>query len=134
MKEMIYNVLPKRELLDSGIYNGFKYYIMNLGMHPTAYVEIPENHKYYHDRNYDKMYIHVHGGLTYSDNHLWIAENEAIAGWFIGWDYGHAGDYCGFYDLQEDTKWFNDKNKKWTTEEILEDVKSGCEQLLKVGD
>ena len=39
--------------------------------------------------------------------------------WFIGWDYAHAFDYSGLY--MEDYPSINDKCKKWTTEEIIED-------------
>ena len=46
MKKMVYSSKRKRELLDSGEYLGYNYYILNLGTHPTAYVEIPKNHKY----------------------------------------------------------------------------------------
>lgn len=37
MKEMIYTVENKRELLYNNIFLGFHYYILNLGTHPTAY-------------------------------------------------------------------------------------------------
>lgn len=46
----------------------------------------------------------------------------------IGWDYSHAGDYSSYY---ENDIYFQDE-KKWTTEEIYEEVKSVIEQLEKL--
>ena len=38
MKKMIYSSKAKRELLGKGKYLGYNYYILNLGTHPTAYI------------------------------------------------------------------------------------------------
>ena len=46
-KEMIYYKKQRCELLASGICFGYKYYVLNLGTHPTAYVEIPKDNKNY---------------------------------------------------------------------------------------
>ena len=129
MKQMIYGKKMKRELLCEDTYLGFKYYILNLGTHPTAYVEIPKVHKYF-GKDYDDIDIDVHGGLTYSDDYLYISEDKKIKNsWFLGWDYAHAYDYCGFYPL--DTDFLNEHTKKWTTEEMIEDCKSVIKQLSK---
>lgn len=126
MKEMIYQADRKVELLDTGEYNGFTYYILNLGTHPTAYIQIPKEHKYF-GKDYDEIDLDVHGGLTYSSKQLRL-ENEAIEGWFIGWDYAHGGDYLGF--VEKYSMPFRDYfEKKWTTEEILEEVREAIEQL-----
>ncbi|MDE5771275.1 MAG: hypothetical protein K2I06_06550 [Ruminococcus sp.] len=42
MKEMVYEPRFKTELLDSGTYNGYQYRIVSKGLHPCAYVKIPE--------------------------------------------------------------------------------------------
>lgn len=39
MKEIIYSIERKKEVVDEGVYKGVKYTILNLGMHPAAYVE-----------------------------------------------------------------------------------------------
>lgn len=132
MQEMVYSSEAKRKVLDSGQCMGFFYCILNLGTHPTAYVRIPENHPYY-KKDYNEIDIDVHGGLTYSKEYLDIGELPALDGWFIGWDYAHLGDYAGWYEekrykalgLYEDAK-------KWTTEEIKEDVERVCAQLSKI--
>lgn len=130
-KEMIYGTNRIVDVLDSGKCFGYQYYILNLGTHPTAYVEIPNTHSCYKKR-YDEIDIDVHGGLTYSKDYLYIPENENLKNsWFIGWDYAHAGDYFGYNEnfllyLQERN------NKKWTTKEIQQDVYSVCEQLKEM--
>lgn len=127
MREMIYQKERKIELLDSGNYSGFNYYILNLGTHPTAYIQIPENHKFY-KKDYDEIDLDVHGGLTYSSKQLCL-ENEVKQGWFIGWDYAHYGDYAGYEEMFPIE--FRTNGKKWTTEEILEEAKEACIELLE---
>lgn len=130
-KEMVYGAERIIDVLDSGQCLGYKYYILNLGTHPTAYVEIPKNH-YCYLKQYDSIDIEVHGGLTYSDSYLIIdcGKRDLKNSWFIGWDYAHCDDYMGFYEE------FNDdlasSQKKWTTKEIQQDVFSVCEQLKKM--
>ena len=127
MKEMVYQKESKIEVLDTGTCLGFFYWILNLGTHPTAYVKIPESHKYY-QKHYDDIDIQAHGGLTYSRDYLWISENQKLEGWFIGWDYAHCYDYAGYYTQRDTTLC---ELKKWTTEEIRKEVYEVCEQLLK---
>lgn len=134
MKEMEYSKKSKREVLDSGYCMGFFYYILNLGTHPTAYIKIPENHKYY-GKDYGEIDIDVHGGLTYAHDYLYIDDTTKVDGWFIGWDYAHWGDYMGYF---EDENWqqyhqFED-DKKWTTQEIKEEVASVCYQLAEINE
>ena len=45
MKEMVYSIEPKNEVLDTGFCFGLLYYILNLGTHPTAYIKIQKEHK-----------------------------------------------------------------------------------------
>lgn len=134
IKPMIYQTERKCELLYKGTHKNYNYYILNLGTHPTAYIEIPKGTKLY-GKDYHEIYdicdIDVHGGLTYSASDL-IGEKDNS--WFIGWDYAHVGDYMGYYaDMKE---WgLNSINlladdKKWTTEEIIEECKSAIEQII----
>ena len=125
MKEMIYQAERKIEVLDTGTCFGLFYWILNLGTHPTAYVKIPESHKYY-QKIYDDIDIDVHGGLTYSRDHLWISESQRLDGWFIGWDYAHYDDYAGYYTKRDSSLY---ELNRWTTEEIREEVYKVCEQL-----
>lgn len=133
MKEMIYSFERKIEVLDTGYCLGFLYYILNLGTHSVAYIKIPKGHKLY-NKDYDDIYrevdIDVHGGLTYSSNHLWISENQKIEGWFIGWDYTHYGNYAGYEEIMP--KQYRTKGKKWTTKEIFTEVKEVCYQIQNI--
>lgn len=134
IKPMIYQKDRKYEILHKNNYKGYNYYILNLGTHPTAYVEIPEGHKLY-GKHYDDIDIDVHGGLTYSDGYLGPIKDKNL--WFIGWDYAHAGDYMGYYEetIFDGFQSFMDiNNKKWTTEEIIEDCKDVIEQIIEMGD
>ena len=131
MKEMKYDSNIKIDLLDEGYINEgnytFEYVILNLGTHPTAYILIPPHHKYY-KKDYMEIPLDVYGGLTYSRDYLFWNENDKMSGWYIGWDYCHYGDY---FFLSEGIAMCNFW-KKWTTEEILEDVKNAVKQLSEV--
>lgn len=129
MKEMIYQEERKCELLYKGKYKGFKFYIMNLGTHPTAYVEIPKDHELF-EVDYDNIEIKVHGGLTYSSSSLKISEDDIMVdSWFIGWDHFHFGDYTGYNLRYKSLKSENEEEKKWTTLEIVKECFRVIEQL-----
>ena len=130
MKEIVYqeNWTPENkaiDILDEGIYKNYHYAIVSFGSHPCAYIELPKGHKYY-GKDYDDIPIDCHGGLTYSSEG--ILPSSSIYhrdGYWIGWDYAHLGDYCGWFNV------FDNTGKKWTTEEILQEVKEVIEQLSK---
>ena len=136
MKEMEYQATRKIELLFDEEYKGYHYYILNLGTHPTAYVEIPKGNKLF-SKNYNEIYeddidIEVHGGLTYSRNFLFLdKDTKKDNSWFIGWDYAHYNDYCGYDELYPQ---FATGGYKWTTEEIIEECKSVIEQIIKANN
>ena len=124
MKEMIYSAESKREILSTGYCFGLLYFILNLGLHPTAYIKIPNN------LDIDDNDIDVHGGITYTGDHLWINENEKLDGKFIGWDYAHYGDYAGYEEKLP--KELQTGGKKWTAEEIYKEVREACYQIQKM--
>lgn len=126
MKEMEYSEKRKIEVLDTGYCLGFLYYIMNLGTHPTAYIKIPKENKYY-GKDMGEINLDVNGGVTYSEEGLNISDNQRIEGWFIGWDYAHYGDYTGFELLVPEQ--YRTGGKKLTTKEIYEEVRQACYQL-----
>lgn len=130
MKKMIYkySTKPKIEILDTGFCKGYLYYILNLGTHPTAYIRIPKGHKYYQKDIYE-ISLNVHGGITYSNKELCVCypDKEVLNGWFIGWDYGHYGDYSAIEELYP--MGCRTGGKKWTTEEIREEVIEACKEL-----
>ena len=121
MLEMEYKstrVKPYR--LADGTYKGFPYYVLSLGTHPCAYVdvsEIPED-------GIDTNRIDCHGGITYSDKYLATVDN---VGWFIGWDYAHCYDYVG------NLPGFPIYGKRrWRTSEIIMECKNVIDQIIKL--
>ena len=126
MKEMTYQTEFKREVLDTGYCLGILYFILNLGMHPTAYIKVPKNSKYY-GKDIGEIDLNVHGGVTYANDYLYVSEKQKINGWFVGWDYGHYGDYTGYEELFPQN--IRCCGKKWTTKEILKEVKEACYQV-----
>lgn len=127
-----------RNLL-TGTYNGYKFYIQDLGRFPTAYIKIPKEDKIYNIDYTDSMVrnIETHFGLTYSRDYLVVNRNVKNVNdctikdsWFIGWDYGHLGDYTEFDDIGDWTT--NVYEKKWTTKEILHDCISVINQIIKI--
>ena len=115
IKPMIYNKNRpgSAEQIAGGTYKNFDYYVLNLHTCPTAYVDVtdsPLNEVFYVDID-----ISCHGGFTYSASSLKTVDKKD---WFIGWDYAHYGDYvCGAETYS------NYYDKKWTTEEIVEECK-----------
>ena len=87
MKEMIYSAkrLNPPEMLADEEYNGFHFYVLNLGTHPCAYVDVTDS--YLNGIPYEEIDIKCHCGLTYSREYLHTVDKK---GWFIGWDYAHC--------------------------------------------
>ena len=118
MKRMIYSDKRKEEILEQGCYKGYKYVILNLGTHPTAYVENKLHVNSYAD---DKLTdINVHGGFTYLGQRLFHCGDATE---YIGWDYAHYDDFCGFAPEVG--------GKRWATEEIQKDVFMVIDQLAE---
>lgn len=123
MREMIYQKerLNTPERIADGRHKGFDYYILNLGTHPCAYIDVSDTSLYGVD--YSNIDINCHFGLTYSYPFLATVDKK---GWFIGWDYAHYTDYIGgYFD-------FFTGFKKWTTEEIVDECKEIIEQLIEL--
>ena len=98
MKEMVYKEDWQAEVLEYNSYKGYNYAVISQGVFPCGYVEIPQKHPYY-NIDYDRLpYIECHGGLTFSGK-LSPLLNLPTNTFWIGWDYGHWLDLCG-YDLK----------------------------------
>ena len=112
----LYNIsrMRQRRIIKSGETDGRKWFIVSYGSHPCAYVEsdIPE-------RLIDE--IRVHGDITFAGKAFPEFKTD---GRFIGWDYNHCEDYNAEYQHG---------GKRWTVEEILDDVKSVITQLNENG-
>ena len=119
-------------VIAQGCYEGLNYYVKNInGRHPTAYVEIPQGHKAYgmDFENYDEEpLIKVHWGVTFQELWLRAVDDDGERGHkFVGWDYGHAGDFAGYYICE--MGYIERHSKRWTTEEIVEECKDAIDQI-----
>ena len=122
MKQMTYGN-EKSEILDYGTYKGVDYVIVNLrGYHPCAYVRTNNN---YCVNDQDDSPAHCgftfYGGLTHwreydPENY----DKDFFERKFIGWDFGHYCDYSPYFD----------DGKKWTTEEVFENVKEVIDWII----
>lgn len=120
IKEMIYEAYRKEaDILYDGCYRDYRFLVVSYGTHPCGYVELKEGQKYYGFEVYDDIDVDVHGGLT------WAGKLSFIDGWFIGWDYAHYEDFCGYDDEREGSK-------KWTTQEIIDECKHAIDQLIEL--
>lgn len=126
MRDMIYQSswLNPPEQIANGEYKGFNYYVLNLGTHPCAYIDVTETKL--KNTDYDSIDIECHGGLTYASEHLRTVDKE---GWFVGWDYAHAGDFAG-YDLKYPSIGY--PGRMWTTQEIVDECKEVIDQLVEL--
>lgn len=120
IKEMIYEAYRKEaDILYDGWYRDYRFLVVSYGTHPCGYVELKEGQKYYGCEVYDDIDVDVHGGFT------WAGKLSFIDGWFIGWDYAHYEDFCGYDDDRGDSK-------KWTTQEIMDECKYVIDQLIEL--
>lgn len=137
MKQMIYtlNRSKKGEILATGDYKGFCFYVVSYGTHPCAYVDVSNTSLA--NKDYDENNIDCHGGFTYGRDYLSAVDTERANGkWYIGWNYAHYGDYMptshvnilGAYGERESVygKW----EKRWTTEEIVAECKNVINQIV----
>lgn len=134
------NKRGKITLIAIGHYQGLNYYVKNIGgTHPTSYIEIPQGHKAYGSKKLTESYceddaLDVHGGITYTENHLGLVDDKGErCHEFVGWDYGHAGDFAGYWigNPRENDDYIK-KMKRWTTDEIVEECKRGIEQINEI--
>lgn len=123
-------------LVADGTYKGYFWLILTSGSHPCAYVQIPKSYPFYHlvkkavktyytgaaqSQNFEAFVrrIKVHGGITCVDTDICGRE-----GLYIGWDYAHyPQDYVGY---------MLGGNKRWTVDEIKQEVVSVINQLVAI--
>lgn len=119
IKEMKYtNKRHEPFILAKGQYKNHKYYVLSFGTYPTAYVSVEANVRDMAWEEIDKLYAEcpIHCGISYAEKGLPHDElDESVKDVsFIGWDYGHIGDYVGDIDFS-----YKNTLKKWTTSEIV---------------
>ena len=119
-----------RHFVAAGTSYGFDYYVVNQGgSHPCAYVVLHKGHVF-NGLHYDDIPVECHGGLTYGKGELEGVKLED-GEYVIGWDYAHWGDFVSGMDIGG-SGGFNPK--KWTTEEVVNEVTEVCKQLRELND
>lgn len=114
-KVINYEYTKKPYLIDTGVIDKHKYQIWWMGSYPTAYV-LPL--KSLTVDEVDECYCH--GDITYTPEAGLLDRLQKEP--YIGWDYAHSGDYKCWLTAP-------DKGKKWTFEEIIQEVKNVVEYL-----
>ena len=76
IRQMVYGKERKVELLCKGNHKNYNYYVLNLGTHPTAYIEIPKENILY-GKSYDELYeLLMDLGYEMSDEEIKLRTGE----------------------------------------------------------
>ena len=132
--EMAYDDKSEKSIiLCEGTYKGYEYKIISHPMYyagrcPGAYIAL--SGKIAGLESYDDFPAGVHWGVSYLGSGEFLGDKKR----YVGWDYSHGGDYYG-----ECSKWEGEPEmaeylsglKKWTTEEILEEVYSAIDEIVE---
>jgi len=84
--------------MKTGAYRGFRYMVAVRNHIPCCYVEIPKKMRRFLGDRPDG--INVHGGISFTGGLGYVS------GFWIGWDYGHEGDYVK--GVQNGIQWTED--------------------------
>lgn len=123
--------------------------IIDRGGWPCSYIKMPEDIYQHHVKSttncggfyYDDIDVCVHGGVTFGeyckliirsdyDHYDQFEVDERMPeGYWLGWDYAHAGDYC-YRGLSNPVFRFDPSvEKKYTTEELIEEAHEALKEL-----
>lgn len=100
--------------LIKGEFMGHLYEICTNGIHPKAYVSCGCLATCGKKVDYDDLL--VHGGCTYA------GARASGDGLWVGWDYGHSGDFMKPLSAASDAAFYFMYGKKWTVLEVMQDV------------
>lgn len=130
-KEIVYTSHRKiAVIVAEGEYKGVKYVCVNRGIHPCAYIFCTQEFLDKHVTEYETIDgIYVHGGISYIGNAKELLGLEEYNHPCFGWDYGHAGDWEGYLEDEENIKF---GHKKYTTDMIISDCENTIDQYLKI--
>lgn len=114
------NTVKKPERVVDGLYRGFHFYVLTMGSHPCAYVDIGHS-KFIADE------INCHGGITYEDDTLATVPEKS---YFIGWDYAHYNDFLAFNELLAKEYGEPYRAHKYTLSEIVKECANVIDQII----
>ncbi len=133
IKEMVYSTaMTDSEVLYSERFeDGTGILVLNVRHeHPCGYITFPGIEKVkdcdsiFIETDEDDDWYDVHGGFTFYDRLHWP---EAEDDFWLGWDYAHLGDYTTFGGMLNP----DSTDKKWTTEEVIEEANKALEYIRK---
>ncbi len=120
--------------------------IIDRGGWPCSYIKMPEDIYQNHvestnwDGNYDDIDVWVHGGVTFgeycklklrseNDFDKFEIDKRMPEGYWLGWDYAHAGDY--YYSGLPDSVFAFDPDieKKYSIKELIEEAHEALKEL-----
>ena len=124
------------ELLYNDIWEGMHYYIVSMGTHPCAYIEIPLNNQLIKMPELLAFEYLAGNEISYRENYLRTSEGTIMDSTdhslFIGWDHAHSTDYVGFMESELSSLFDYSDLHKWTTEEMIEECKRAIDDLLGI--
>lgn len=122
--------------------------IIDRGGWPCSYIKMPADiyQNYVEsanwDGNYDDIDVWVHGGVTFGmycklmlrseddfDKFEFEIDKRMPEGYWLGWDYAHAGDYC-YRELPDPVFHFDPGfEKKYTIKELIDEAHEALKEL-----
>lgn len=85
-------------------YKGYPYVVLFMpGAYRCGYVGVPYSHKLAKKRVNDLGWLNCHGGVTYTEPHLYNCDDENT--WWIGFDCAHCFDG---YDVDTAKQYFGE--------------------------
>lgn len=124
--KQLYDITVKEpERVADGFYRGFHFYVLTMGSHPCAYVDVTETGL--NGKDYESIDIKCHYGLTYSREYLNTVDKK---GWFIGWDYAHYNDFLTFNELLAKKYGEPYRAHKYTLSEIVKECANVIDQII----
>ena len=126
--KQLYDITAKNpERVAHGFYRGFHFYVLTMGSHPCAYVDVTETEL--NGKDYESIDIECHYGLTYSRKYLNTVDKK---GWFIGWDYAHYNDFLTFNELLAKKYGEPYRAHKYTLTEIVKECANVIDQIIEL--
>ena len=122
--QQLYDITVKEpERVADGFYRGFHFYILTMGSHPCAYVDVigTKDYRFCADE------IDCHGGITYESTELATVGHKS---YFIGWDYAHDNDYLAFNDRLAKEYGEPYRAHKYTISEIVKECINVIDQII----
>ena len=120
--QQLYDITVKEpERVADGLYRGFHFYVLTMGSHPCAYVDV-------RDTEFIVDEINCHGGITYGDDILATVPEKS---YFIGWDYAHYNDFLAFNDRLAKEYGEPYRAHKYTLTEIVKECANVIDQIRK---